>query len=39
MAQLFVLLKIVSRYDIIVILEVVDASGTSVKLLLKELNR
>lgn len=38
-AQLFGLLKIVSRYDIIVILEVVDVSGASVKLLLKELNR
>ncbi|CAK6957382.1 deoxyribonuclease-1-like [Scomber scombrus] len=33
------LVKIVSRYDIIVILEVVDVSGDSVKLLLKELNR
>ncbi|CAG11295.1 unnamed protein product [Tetraodon nigroviridis] len=33
------LIKIVSRYDIIVILEVVDVSGASVKLLLKELNR
>ncbi|XP_076596510.1 deoxyribonuclease-1-like isoform X1 [Chaetodon auriga] len=32
------LVKIVSRYDIIVILEVVDVSGNSVKLLLKELN-
>nr|XP_046254164.1 deoxyribonuclease-1-like 1 [Scatophagus argus] len=33
------LVKIVSRYDIIVILEVVDVSGASVKILLKELNR
>ncbi|XP_012717708.2 deoxyribonuclease-1-like 1 [Fundulus heteroclitus] len=33
------LIKIVSRYDIIVILEVVDVSGASIKLLLTELNR
>ncbi|XP_070695327.1 deoxyribonuclease-1-like isoform X2 [Pempheris klunzingeri] len=33
------LVKIVSRYDIIVILEVVDVSGASVKLFLEELNR
>ncbi|XP_029291771.1 deoxyribonuclease-1-like [Cottoperca gobio] len=33
------LVKIVSRYDIIVILEVVDLSGDSVKLFLKELNK
>ncbi|XP_053281315.1 deoxyribonuclease-1-like 2 [Pleuronectes platessa] len=33
------LVKIVSRYDIILILEVVDVSGDSVKLLLNELNR
>eukprot|EP00063_Salmo_salar_P092286 XP_014067121.1 PREDICTED: deoxyribonuclease-1-like isoform X2 [Salmo salar] len=33
------LVKIVSRYDIIVILEVVDKSGTSVKKFLKELNK
>ncbi|XP_070765917.1 deoxyribonuclease-1-like [Enoplosus armatus] len=33
------LVKIVSRYDIIVILEVVDVSGASVKVFLKELNR
>ena len=33
------LLQIVSRYDIIVILEVVDVSGVSIKLLLEELNR
>ncbi|KAG7519097.1 deoxyribonuclease-1-like isoform X2 [Solea senegalensis] len=33
------LVKIVSRYDIILILEVVDASGDSVKLFMKELNR
>ncbi|XP_029994008.1 deoxyribonuclease-1-like [Sphaeramia orbicularis] len=33
------LVKIVSRYDIILILEVVDASGASVKLFMKELNR
>ncbi|XP_059188957.1 deoxyribonuclease-1-like [Centropristis striata] len=33
------LVKIVSRYDIIVILEVVDVSGASVKMLLRELNR
>ncbi|XP_074536880.1 deoxyribonuclease-1-like [Halichoeres trimaculatus] len=33
------LVKIVSRYDIILILEVVDVSGDSVKLFLKELNR
>ncbi|XP_041802486.1 deoxyribonuclease-1-like isoform X2 [Chelmon rostratus] len=32
------LVKIVSRYDIILILEVVDVSGESVKLLMKELN-
>ncbi|XP_075883205.1 deoxyribonuclease-1-like [Nelusetta ayraudi] len=31
--------KILSRYDIVVILEVVDVSGASVRLLLKELNR
>lgn len=33
------LVKIVSRYDVIVILEVVDASGASVQLFLTELNR
>ncbi|XP_045561425.1 deoxyribonuclease gamma isoform X2 [Salmo salar] len=33
------LVKIVSRYDIIVILEVVDESGTSVEKFLKELNK
>lgn len=33
------LIKIVSRYDIIVILEVVDVSGDSIKLFLTELNR
>ncbi|XP_019951975.1 deoxyribonuclease-1-like isoform X2 [Paralichthys olivaceus] len=33
------LVKIVSRYDIILILEVVDVSGDSVKLFLNELNR
>ncbi|XP_068996874.1 deoxyribonuclease-1-like [Embiotoca jacksoni] len=33
------LVKIISRYDIIVILEVVDVTGASVELLLKELNR
>ncbi|XP_068609349.1 deoxyribonuclease gamma-like [Brachionichthys hirsutus] len=33
------LVKIASRYDIIVILEVVDVSGSSFKLLLEELNR
>ncbi|XP_014825960.1 PREDICTED: deoxyribonuclease-1-like [Poecilia mexicana] len=33
------LVKIVSRYDIIVILEVVDVSGASIKLFLAELNR
>ncbi|XP_034550955.1 deoxyribonuclease gamma-like isoform X2 [Notolabrus celidotus] len=33
------LVKIVSRYDIILILEVVDVSGISIKLLLQELNR
>ncbi|XP_027144470.1 deoxyribonuclease-1 isoform X1 [Larimichthys crocea] len=33
------LVKIVSRYDIIVILEVVDVSGASVRLFLSELNR
>ncbi|XP_061837310.1 deoxyribonuclease-1-like isoform X2 [Nerophis lumbriciformis] len=33
------LVKIVSRYDIIVILEVVDVSGTAVELFVKELNR
>ncbi|KAM3838049.1 deoxyribonuclease-1-like [Diretmus argenteus] len=32
------LVKIVSRYDIIVILEVVDVTGASVNLLLRELN-
>uniref|UniRef100_A0A667Y313 Deoxyribonuclease 1 like 4, tandem duplicate 1 n=1 Tax=Myripristis murdjan TaxID=586833 RepID=A0A667Y313_9TELE len=32
------LVKIVSRYDIILILEVVDVSGASVKVFLKELN-
>lgn len=31
--------QILSRYDIIVILEVVDVSGTSVRVLLKELNK
>ncbi|XP_072222905.1 deoxyribonuclease-1-like [Leuresthes tenuis] len=36
---LSILVKIVSRYDIIVILEVVDVSGASIKLLLEELNR
>ncbi|XP_069568774.1 deoxyribonuclease 1 like 4, tandem duplicate 1 [Brachyistius frenatus] len=34
-----ILIKIVSRYDIIVILEVVDASGASVKTLMDALNR
>ncbi|XP_036960809.1 deoxyribonuclease gamma-like isoform X2 [Acanthopagrus latus] len=33
------LVKIVSRYDLILILEVVDVSGRSVKVLLEELNR
>uniref|UniRef100_UPI0037E8E74E deoxyribonuclease-1-like n=1 Tax=Semicossyphus pulcher TaxID=241346 RepID=UPI0037E8E74E len=33
------LVQIVSRYDIILILEVVDVSGASVKLFLKELNK
>ncbi|KAM8754208.1 deoxyribonuclease gamma-like isoform 2-T2 [Acanthopagrus schlegelii] len=33
------LVKIVSRYDLILILEVVDISGRSVKVLLEELNR
>lgn len=33
------LVKIVSRYDIILILEVVDVSGASVRLFLNELNR
>ncbi|XP_068585709.1 deoxyribonuclease-1-like 2 isoform X3 [Cebidichthys violaceus] len=33
------LVKIVSRYDIIVVLEVVDVSGASVKTLLEELNK
>ncbi|XP_078026077.1 deoxyribonuclease-1-like [Epinephelus lanceolatus] len=33
------LVKIVSRYDIILILEVVDVSGASVRLFLKELTR
>ncbi|KAM4737131.1 deoxyribonuclease-1-like 1 [Anableps anableps] len=33
------LVKIVSRYDIIVILEVVDVTGSSIKLFLTELNR
>ncbi|KAM3616998.1 uncharacterized protein V6R79_000816 [Siganus canaliculatus] len=33
------LVKIVSRYDVIVIIEVVDVSGASVKTLLEELNR
>ncbi|XP_049436406.1 deoxyribonuclease-1-like isoform X2 [Epinephelus fuscoguttatus] len=33
------LVKIVSRYDIILILEVVDVSGASVRLFLTELNR
>ncbi|XP_061760170.1 deoxyribonuclease-1-like isoform X2 [Nerophis ophidion] len=33
------LVKIVSRYDIIVILEVVDVSGAAVELFVKELNR
>ncbi|XP_077371359.1 deoxyribonuclease-1-like [Festucalex cinctus] len=33
------LVKIVSRYDIIVILEVVDVSGAAVELLVKELNK
>ncbi|XP_040009324.1 deoxyribonuclease gamma-like [Xiphias gladius] len=33
------LVKIVSRYDIILILEVVDVSGNSVKVLMEELNR
>uniref|UniRef100_A0A672HXG8 Deoxyribonuclease n=1 Tax=Salarias fasciatus TaxID=181472 RepID=A0A672HXG8_SALFA len=36
---LSILVKIVSRYDIILILEVVDVSGASVKLFLNELNR
>ncbi|XP_062316776.1 deoxyribonuclease-1-like isoform X6 [Osmerus eperlanus] len=34
-----ILIKIVSRYDIIVILEVVDAKGKSVKTFLQELNK
>ncbi|XP_036387609.1 deoxyribonuclease-1-like [Megalops cyprinoides] len=38
-AVLATLVKIVSRYDIIVILEVVDISGISVNSFLKELNR
>ncbi|XP_015239203.1 PREDICTED: deoxyribonuclease-1-like [Cyprinodon variegatus] len=33
------LIKIVSRYDIIVILEVVDVSGASIQMFLTELNR
>ncbi|XP_056131054.1 deoxyribonuclease-1-like [Lampris incognitus] len=33
------LVKIVSRYDIVLILEVVDVSGSSVNLLMTELNR
>ncbi|XP_029361922.1 deoxyribonuclease-1-like isoform X2 [Echeneis naucrates] len=36
---LSILVKIVSRYDVILILEVVDVSGDSVKLFLNELNR
>ncbi|KAM9750973.1 deoxyribonuclease-1-like 2 isoform 1-T2 [Menidia menidia] len=36
---LSILIKIVSRYDIIVILEVVDVSGASITQLLAELNR
>ncbi|KAJ8359066.1 hypothetical protein SKAU_G00155910 [Synaphobranchus kaupii] len=36
---LSILVKIVSRYDIIVILEVVDVSGNSVDSFLKELNK
>ncbi|XP_061075010.1 deoxyribonuclease gamma-like [Conger conger] len=36
---LSILVKIVSRYDMIVILEVVDASGNSVVSFLKELNK
>ncbi|XP_070705989.1 deoxyribonuclease 1 like 4, tandem duplicate 1 [Pempheris klunzingeri] len=36
---LSVLVKIVSRYDIIVILEVVDVSGDSVKIFLEALNK
>ncbi|XP_030634125.1 deoxyribonuclease-1-like 2 [Chanos chanos] len=38
-AVLSTLIKIISRYDITVILEVVDASGTSVDTLLEELNK
>nr|XP_061802864.1 deoxyribonuclease-1-like [Nerophis lumbriciformis] len=38
-AVLSTLVKIVSRYDIIVILEVVDVSGASIEILVKELNR
>ncbi|KAG5836592.1 hypothetical protein ANANG_G00257210 [Anguilla anguilla] len=37
--RLSILVKIVSRYDIIVILEVVDVSGNSVDRFLKELNK
>lgn len=33
------LFQILSRYDLVVILEVVDVSGASVRLLLEELNR
>ncbi|KAJ8371501.1 hypothetical protein AAFF_G00307800 [Aldrovandia affinis] len=38
-AVLSILVKIVSRYDIILILEVVDVSGNSIDSFLKELNR
>ncbi|KAL3974603.1 olfactory receptor [Sarotherodon galilaeus] len=38
-AVLTSLVKIVSRYDIIVILEVVDVTGDSVRVLVEELNR
>ncbi|XP_039859494.1 deoxyribonuclease 1 like 4, tandem duplicate 1 isoform X1 [Simochromis diagramma] len=34
-----ILTKIVSRYDIILILEVVDASGESIEIFMKELNK
>ncbi|XP_036007819.1 deoxyribonuclease gamma-like [Fundulus heteroclitus] len=34
-----ILVKIISRYDIIVILEVVDVTGKSVETLMKELNK
>ncbi|KAL6464852.1 hypothetical protein MHYP_G00271690 [Metynnis hypsauchen] len=38
-AVLSTLVKIVSRYDIVIILEVVDGSGTTVDTFLKELNK